>query len=104
MPTEKKNKPGRPSKGVFTVRISPRFPKPVAEVLERASGLRGISVTSFVIDSARRAAERVIEEESRWHLDEAETRALSQLLSRPPRINAAARKAESLAADVDLRT
>lgn len=104
MPTVTKNKRGRPAKGVPTVRISPRFPKPVAEVVERASDLRGVSITAFVLESARQAAEQVIEEETRWRLDQNETAELARLLARPPQLNAVARRAEKLASDVDIRS
>ena len=95
---------GRPKKDVQTVRISPRFPKGVAEILRRASALRGVSVSSFVVGSAQAAAERIIEEETRWRLDADETSKLAGLLARPPKLNNAARKAQALAADVEIRS
>lgn len=104
IPKKPKAKAGRPKKGGKSVRISPRFPESVAETLQRASALRGVTVTSFVIESAQRAAERVIEEETRWRLDEEETSRLTALLARPPKLNAAARKAQALAADVEIRS
>ena len=94
---------GRPASEA-TVRISPRFPASTAGLLERASALRGLTVTGFVLEAARSAAERVIAEESRWQLDEAESREMLRCLSHPPKANAAARKAESLAADVSIRS
>ena len=96
-------KAGRPAKA-RTIRISPRFPENVAETLQRAADLRGVSVASFVVDSAQRAAERVIEEDTRWRLDEAETSKLAALLADPPHVNAAARMAQALAADVEIRS
>lgn len=86
------------------MRISPRFPASTAGLLERASALRGLTVTGFVLEAARTAAERVIAEESRWQLDEEETREMMRLLSNPPKPNSAARKAEALAADVTIRS
>jgi uncharacterized protein (DUF1778 family) len=74
-------------------------------LLEKASAFRGLTVTGFVLEAARVAAERVIAEETRWQLDEAETRTLLGLLSNPPKPNAAARKAAALAdADVTIRS
>jgi uncharacterized protein (DUF1778 family) len=97
-------KRGRPRTGeAATVRISPRFPAATAALLERASALRGLTVTGFVLEAARSAAERVITEETRWQLDEAETRAMRDLLAKPPKLNKAARKAAALAADVTVR-
>ncbi len=104
MATLQKKKRGRPPKGITTVRISPRFPAQVAKSLERASELRGLSVTGFVIESARRAAEAVIEQEDRWLLDQQQTKTLAALLAKPPKPNAAARKAARLAEDVDIRS
>jgi uncharacterized protein (DUF1778 family) len=97
---------GRPhSEEAGTVRISPRFPSSTAALLEKASAFRGLTVTGFVLEAARVAAERVIAEETRWQLDEAETRTLLGLLSNPPKPNAAARKAAALAdADVTIRS
>lgn len=97
-------KVGRPKKGVQSVRFSPRFPKGVAETLRRACALRGVSVSSFVVSSAQKAAERVIEEETRWRLDADETSRLASLLARPPKLNSASRKAQALAADVEIRS
>lgn len=65
---------------------------------------RGLTVTGFVLEAARAAAERVIADETRWQLDEAETRTLLGLLANPPKPNAAARKAAAVAdADVTIR-
>ncbi len=86
------------------MRISPRFPAATAELLVRASALRGLTVAGFVLEAARAAAERVITEETRWRLDEVETRTLLDLLAKPPKPNQAARKAAALAADVTVRS
>ncbi len=87
-----------------TVRISPRFPARTAALLEKASALRGLTVTGFVLEAARAAAERVVDEETRWHLDQTETKTLLELLANPPKPNAAARKAAALASDVTIRS
>ncbi|WP_338288844.1 DUF1778 domain-containing protein [Luteolibacter sp. LG18] len=99
-------KPGRPpsSKAAPTVRISPHFPEALAERVRQASALRGLSVVSFVMEAARREAERVIEEEGRLRFTEEETRTLATLLARPPKANAAARKAATRAAGVEIRS
>lgn len=97
-------KRGRPPAKESTVRISPRFPASTAALLERASALRGLTVTGFILEAARIAAERVVTEETRWRLDESETRAMLKLLANPPKPNAAARKAAALADDVTIRS
>ena len=55
-----------------------------------------------MVDSAQRAAERVIGEETRWRLNESEAAKLAALLGHPSQLNEAARKAKVLAADVEI--
>lgn len=103
-PAKPKRLRGRPSAEETFVRISPRFPASTATLLEKASALRGLTVTGFLLEVARAAAERVIAEETRWQLDESETRTLLKLLANPPKPNSAARRAAVLAADVIIRS
>lgn len=103
-PAKAKQQRGRPPSEEATVRISPRFPASTAALLEKASALRGLTVTGFILEAARSAAERVVTEETRWQLGESETRAMLKLLANPPKPNAAARKAAALAADVTIRS
>jgi uncharacterized protein (DUF1778 family) len=87
------------------VRINPRFPEATAKRLREASAIRGQSVATFVLEAASQAAERVIEEESRWRLSAEESEQIQRMLAKPPRINAAARKAaKNLAAHVRIRS
>ena len=95
---------GRPRNVDKSVRISPRFPEGVAETLRKASALRGVTVSSFVVESAQLAAERVIRDETQWALNEKETESIVRLLHRPPKVNVAALAAEELAADVEIRS
>ena len=103
-PAKPKRQRGRPSSEETTVRISPRFPASTASLLEKASALRGLTVTGFILEAARNAAERVVAEETRWRLDEKETQTMLKLLANPPKPNSAARKAAALAADVIIRS
>ena len=103
-PPKHKGRRGRPRTVEEPVRISPRFPASTAALLEKASALRGLTVTGFILDAARAAAERVVADETRWQLDEDETKAILKLLANPPKPNAAARKAAALAADVVIRS
>lgn len=82
----------------------PRSRATTAGLLERAATLRGLTVTGFVLEAARAAAERVIAEETCWQLGETETQKMLRLLSSPPSPNACARKAESLSADVEIHS
>lgn len=102
--TQKRVKRGRPRKEAPSVRISPRFARSTAELLEKASALRGLTVTGFVIEASRLAAEQVVQEETRWRLDQSETGRLLALLANPPKLNAAARRSQALAADVEIRS
>ena len=87
------------------VRINPRFPEATAKRLREASAIRGQSVATFVLEAASQEAERVIEEETRWRLSEEESQRIQSLLAKPPRINAAARKAaKDLATHVRIRS
>jgi uncharacterized protein (DUF1778 family) len=103
-PAKHKDQRGRPRTAEASVRISPRFPASTAALLEKASALRGLTVTGFILDAARVAAERIVADETRWQLDEDETKAILKLLANPPKANAAARKAAALAADVVIRS
>ncbi len=103
-PSKPKGQRGRPRTKDGFVRLSPRFPAATAALLEKASALRGLTVTGFILDAARAAAEQVVADETRWQLDEGETKAILKLLANPPKPNPAARKAAALAADVTIRS
>lgn len=91
--------------GQRVVRINPRFPEATAERLKEASAIRGQSVAAFVLEVVSREAERVLEEETRWKLSLAESEKIQQMLAKPPKVNAAAKKAaQDLAAHVRIRS
>jgi uncharacterized protein (DUF1778 family) len=97
--------PTRNQAGQGVVRINPRFPKATADKLKEASAIRGQSIATFVLEVVSRAAERVLEEETRWKLSLAESAKIQKLLAKPPAANAAAKKAaEDLATYVRIRS
>ena len=56
------------------------------------------------IESTLRDAERVIQDETRWELSEAETAAIGRVVMKPPKVNAAARAAEEFSTDIEIRS
>ena len=87
------------------MRVNPRFPEATAKRLKEASAIRGQSVSAFVLEVVAREAERVIEEERVWNMSLEASEKIQRMLARPPKINAAARKAaKDLAAHVRIRS
>jgi len=72
--------------------------------LRKASALRGVTVSRSVVASTQREAERVIRDQTQWALSTAEVEPLARLLANPPKVNAAALKAETLVRDVEIRS
>jgi len=80
----------RPSK---LERLEARITREQKRIIERAAGLRGTSVTDFVVVSAQQAATNTIKEYEMMSLqDEARDVFVNALLN-PPAPNAAARRA-----------
>lgn len=93
------------STGKKVVRVNPRFPEATAKRLKEASAIRGQSVAAFVLEAVTREAERVIEEQRVWNMSLEASEKIQRLLAKPPKINAAARKAaKDLAAHVRIRS
>lgn len=87
------------------VRVNPRFPEATAKRLREASAIRGQTVAAFIVDAVAREAERVIEEERVWNMSLEASEKIQRMLAKPPRINAAAKKAaKELAAHVRIRS
>ncbi len=93
------------STGKKIVRVNPRFPEATAKRLKEASAIRGQSVAAFVMEAVTREAERVINEERVWNMSLEASATIQCLLARPPKPNAAARKAaRDLATHVRIRS
>ncbi|MCO5119169.1 MAG: DUF1778 domain-containing protein [Burkholderiaceae bacterium] len=74
-------------------RITARVPLAVQETLEAAAGLTGATLNQFVVQSALREAERVIEQERVICLSARDSQAFVAALDRPLPPNAALRAA-----------
>ena len=65
-------------------RLVARVSRADKELIEQAAGVAGVSVTTFVISYARRAAETLIREEGVIRLTAEESRRLMDALLAPP--------------------
>lgn len=70
-------------------RLTVRAPLKVLETLELAASLIGSTVNQFIVQTALREAERIIEQEREIRLSERDTLAFLDALDRPPPPNAA---------------
>ena len=81
-------------------RLEARIAPETKAIIERAAELTGRSLTAFVVDSARQAAEETIKDYSVITLTMRDTMLLNEALANPPapneRLRAAARLAEEL--------
>jgi uncharacterized protein (DUF1778 family) len=74
-------------------RLEARITREQKRIIERAAGLRGTSVTDFVVVSAQQAAANIIKDHEMMSLrGEARERFVNALLN-PPAPNAAAKRA-----------
>jgi len=69
-------------------RISARVPVQVQNTLETAAAMVGATVNQFVVQSALREAERIIEQERIIHLSAQDAEAFIRALDNPPPPNA----------------
>jgi uncharacterized protein (DUF1778 family) len=74
-------------------RLEARVTPEQKELLQQAAALEGITLTDFVVRSARRAAEQSIRDHTRLVLTAQESRAFVEALLNPPAPNAALRAA-----------
>lgn len=65
-------------------RITARVPAHVQETLEIAAGMVGATLNQFIVQTALREAERVIEQERVIHLSIRDSEALFKALDNPP--------------------
>jgi uncharacterized protein (DUF1778 family) len=76
-----------------TDRIDVRIPRETKRVIERAAALIGTTTSDFITMQAYEAAQRVIEGQGRWVLDDAQSKAFVEALINPPEPNAALKAA-----------
>ncbi|WP_066979620.1 type II toxin-antitoxin system TacA family antitoxin [Methylomonas lenta] len=65
-------------------RITARVPLKVQETLEMAASMVGATVNQFIVQTALREAERIIEQEREIHLSMRDSEALLKALDNPP--------------------
>lgn len=68
-------------------RITARVPIQVRETLETAAGIVGATVNQFIVQTALREAERIIEQERNIRLSARDTKAFLHALDDPPPLN-----------------
>lgn len=74
-------------------RLEARLPASVYALLKRAAELKGRSLSDFVINAARDAAQRAIEDEGIIRLSAEDQARFAQALINPPAPNAALKRA-----------
>ena len=75
--------------------VTTRVPLHLKQRWQQAAALRGITLTDFLITAANNATSDIFEEEDRIALSERDSLLLSEMLARPPRLNARLHKAVS---------
>jgi len=80
-------------------RFAARIPKNVFAAIKHAAQLKGRTVSDFVVSAAHDAALRAIADEKTIRLVMADQRRFAQALIRPPKPNAALRRANKLHTD-----
>ncbi len=68
-------------------RITTRVPLQVQETLELAANMTGATVNQFIVQTALREAERIIEQEKFIHLSTYDTKAFLNAIDNPPALN-----------------
>ncbi len=82
----------RPAKAA-AARLEARVPAEQKSLFERAAALRGVNLTTFMVDSMREAALKTLEEHELIRLTVAERRRFVDALLNPPEPNEALRSA-----------
>ena len=72
-----------------SARIEARVAPEILAAVKRAAEIAGRSVSDFVVDAARRAAERTIEETQIMRLSLADQELVARILAEPPRTSPA---------------
>ena len=87
-----------------TARLEARLPAEVHAMLKRAAKMQGRSLTDFVVGAAQEAARRAIEDVEILRLSAQDQLRFAESLLKPPKPNAALRRAGALhAKNVDMR-
>lgn len=90
MSAAKKKKIDNPTKdGMFTIRTAPQD----KELIEKAAEHAGISISSFMLQYALRAARKELAEIEKTTLSERDARAFFETMTNPPVANQSLKKA-----------
>jgi uncharacterized protein (DUF1778 family) len=76
-----------------TARLEARLPAEVHSLLKRAAEIQGRSLTDFVVEAAREAASRTLEEHSVLRLSLEDQERIARALLNPPEPTATLRRA-----------
>ena len=74
-------------------RIDARLPAETKQLIERAAGITGVTLSDFVISKAYEAAAAVVRDHDTWALNRRGSRAFVDALLQPPEPNEALRAA-----------
>jgi uncharacterized protein (DUF1778 family) len=86
-------RPATPRRPKAEDRIEARLPAATKQLIERAAGLTGVTLSDFVISKAYEAASIVVREHESWVLSRQQGKAFTEALLHPPEPNAALRAA-----------
>jgi uncharacterized protein (DUF1778 family) len=78
---------------VRTARLEARIAPDALAVVKRAAEIQGRSVSDFVVEAAKQAAQKTIEETSIIRLSLEDQRRIAEAILNPPEPNAALRRA-----------
>jgi uncharacterized protein (DUF1778 family) len=74
-------------------RIDARLPAETKQLIERAAGITGVTVSDFIISTAYDAASAVVKDYDTWVLNRRDSKAFVQALLDPPEPNNALKAA-----------
>ena len=75
--------------------VTTRVPLHLKRRWQQAAAMRGLTLTDFLITAANNATGDIFEEEDRIELSEKDSLLLSEMLTRPPKLNERLHKAVS---------
>jgi len=77
-------------------RVVARVPEQVRRVIQMAADLQGAPLNQFLVQTAYKEAQRILERETLIRLSEAQAKQMVSLLENPPKPNAKLKRAAKL--------
>ena len=77
-------------------RLVARIPSGVRKTIQAAADLEGTSLNNFVVQTAHRQAQEILERETIIRLNREQTKRVFELLDKPPKPNAALLSAKAV--------